>query len=297
MSGKQAFELTTTIGRLGDIDVEQLRPYDSVYIGDPFCELGINNLLTDKDALLEGIKILKDSSKKIYLSTYVDPRIGTFAGLEHLIEIALKAGVDAVEVSNLGVLRLIYNHFPGVDIYASNYIRLFNVSSVKALSTFNVKRIVPYPELSLAEIEEMKENSSVDIELQVHGKIPLGHTELCILIPQQTKIKNKCAGLCYEGFILRSGETAMKAAGRVGFGHKDLCMLNYMGVLLERGFRHFRIESRFENGQYRFNVGQIYRLHIESLLANREKLLQINVEGVCNGFYFERPGMEYVQNI
>lgn len=289
------FELTTTIGRLKDITVDQLKCYEAIYIGDPFCELGRDNLLEDGSSLKKAIKAIKSFGKKVYLNTYVDPRPAMFDSVKHSVETALEFGADAIGVSNLGVLRMVSKSFPKAGIHLSNYVRLFNLRSAIFVSQFNVKRIVPYPELSLSEIDRIKANTSIPMELPVHGKIPLGHTELCILMPEQTKTKKKgCVALCYKGYMLRSGGSAMKAAGRVAFSHKDICMLNYLGMLLNKGYRHFRIESIFESGSYRRQIGEIYRQHIEFLLKNNDKFLRINPEGICNGFYFEKPGMEYV---
>ena len=291
---KTSIELTTNVGRLRDINPDHLRPYDAVYIGDPFCELGVDNIIENEDDLLKAVEILKECGKKVYLSTYVEPWTEKLSHISRMIEVGLDAGIEAVEISDLGVLRLISTEFKDINVHVSNYVNLFNSQSAKYLSRYNVKRILPYPELSLQEIDKIKEGGSVSIEIQIHGKIPLGYTELCTIRPENSKSKTKCPGTCYDVFMLRSDGLGMRAGGRVPFGHKDLCMINYLGELLNKGYRYFRIEALFESGKYRQSVGQIYRDHIDSMLESTGKFLEINPDGICNGFYFDKPGMEYL---
>lgn len=291
---KNNFELITNIGRLKDINEKQLSPYDAIYIGDPFCSLGVDNLLENKDDLRQAIGLLKRMEKRVYLSTYVEPWTDKVKYLMKIIEIGLNEGIDAVGVADLGVLRLTVKTFKGINIHIANFVNCFNSKSVRFLSHFNVKRIAPYPELSLGEIDEIRENSDVDIELQVHGKIPLGYTETCIIDSIKASRKTKCSGMCYDNYIMRAGEMTMKAAGRVPFGLKDLCMLGHLNLLLAKNYRYFRVESLFETGEYRKNIGQVYRETIEFLAKANKKIPSLNLNGVCNGFYFERPGIQYV---
>jgi len=285
-------ELTTTLGRKNDIKKENIKPYDAVYIGDPFCELVRGNILEDEKVLRESVKTIKNLGKKVYLSTYVEPWSDKIQEIQKMVEIALKEGIDAVEVADLGVLRMVYRNFPKLDIHVSNFVNLFNKKSAEFLSGFNVKRIMPYPELSLKEIDAIKEN--IAVEIQVHGKIPLGYTELCIVRPKTSKKKTLCSGPCYNGSMLKRGEFAMMACGRVAFGSKDLCMLDYMNFLMDKGYQFFRVESRFERGSYRRTVGELYRRKIEMIKSGKSEPSMIDTNLVCNGVYFEKPSMQYV---
>jgi putative protease len=207
----------------------------------------------------------------------------------------VEAGIDGVEVADLGALRVIHGAFPDLSVTISNYVNLFNSSSAAVLQKFNARRIVPYVELALDEIDEIRTGAPIDIEIPVHGKIPLGYTEICVNRPEQHKTGKKCPATCYDGQILRSQNgLGMAAFGRATYSHKDLCMIDHLGSLVEKGYRHFRIEGRFESGDYRRRIGTVYRNHLETLMTAKAEFRNLNADGLCNGFYFSRPGMDYV---
>lgn len=288
-------EMTATIGRLRDLEDEALAPYDAVYLGDPFCECGADNLLEREADLHEAIRRLKDCGKSVYLSTYVEPWSDTTARLRRTIERSVRWGIDAVEISDLGVLRIVAATWPALAIHISQFIKLFNPQSVGTIAQGRVQRIMPNPELSLDEIDTLREGSSIPLELQVHGKIPLGYTERCVLRSDPPGSATACSGMCYEPYRLEHASgLAMRPAGRVTLAQKDLCMLPHLGTLLRKGYRYFRVETRFESSAYRKAVGLIYREHLTRLLDDEATLSAMNPYGLCNGFYFEQPGMTYV---
>lgn len=286
--------LTTTVGRLKDVRPDELAPYTTVYIGDPYCELGIDNILVRENAVEEAAKILKGEGKEVLLSTDIAPWTDQVSRLGDVIARGVAAGIDGVEVSDLGVLRMVSRDFAGLPVVLGANVNLLNAATASFLREFNVTRLVPYAELPLAAIDIIRQRAPITIELPVHGMIPLGLTEVCVNRPGQDGPPGTCPATCYGGQVLRSDSgLGMRACGRTTAGTRDLCMLTHLAELLEKGYRDFRIEARFLTGFYRKVVGEQYRDHLAGAYATMQKLRELCPEGLCNGQYFEKPGLEF----
>ena len=101
------YELNTTIANLQDLRQSDLRDYDAVYLGDIYCRLYESNFLERLTDLKEGLRILRDQGKRAYVTTYAAPRNDFLPKVRKMLAAAAEGGADAVEVHNLGVVRIV----------------------------------------------------------------------------------------------------------------------------------------------------------------------------------------------
>lgn len=298
MKNHKNFELSMTIGRLRDLDDKWIRYYDAVYLGEPFCEHMMQNILNSKDDLGKCIDILKANNKKVYLSIYGKPRMGIFRKAETIIDYAKTADIDAVEVFEPGMLNFIHRQWPDLDIHINGFLNVFNSQSAGVLKAYNVSRISPSFELSLDEISEIKDNSKVKIELQVFGKIPLGYAEGCVLTREYIN-SSACPARCYKSYFLDFSDKSMRIGPRSTWSGKDTCLLTELPELITKGFNTFRVEAHLENNYYREKAGMVYRDAILEIIENGKinflpgklKVLnEISEKGLCNGYLHGHAG-------
>ena len=77
-----------------------------------------------------------------------------------------EAGLDAVIVQDMGVLRVIHQCFPDLDIHASTQMTLTSGMGVDdRLAAYGVTRIVPARELSLTELQQMRQQTKMELEV------------------------------------------------------------------------------------------------------------------------------------
>ena len=297
---KKYFELTTAVSRLADLQEDWLQYYDGIYLGDPFCLKLKDNLLNSKMHFSEAVNLLKKKGKKVYLSTPIGVTDEDFTLLREKIGNAIESGVDAVEVYDMGMLYFISRLYNNIPITVNSFIHVFNFQSAILLQEYGVKRFIPYPELDREELQSIKDNSILELELPVHGKMPLGYTQLC-LIHKKEKDMKRCAGDCFNGYRLNSKFGKMRTVGRLTLSASDICLLNSLSVIRNNDFHIFRIEARFENNHYRARVGRIYREYItqqnDNLLPDTKSVLEalnkLSPDGFCNGYFFSHPGKHY----
>jgi len=294
-------ELNTTIANLRDLQASALRDYDAVYLGDIYCRLYEANFLERPDDLKEGLRILRDQGKRPYVTSYAAPRNDFLPRVRRILEVAATEGAEAVEVHNLGILKIVHDEFPGLPVHIGGFANVYTDAGVEVLRGFGAVRITPNYELSLDEIREIVASCGVPMELIIHGKMPLGVSDYCFLLDYEEQWGIKCPDLCQKDLFLKQGDWSMKSVGKGIMSGKDVCMLEHLPRLLAEGHRHFRIETLSETPEYRRQVAAVYR---EALARAAEgpfdqddgwwRVVRAHARiGLCNGFYFGKSGMDY----
>src|ERR1019366_3291321 len=95
-----AFELNTTIANLRDLQASDLTDYDGVYLGDIYCRLYESNFLE---------KVRK------------------------MLEASVAAGAEAVEVHNLGILRIAHEEFPELPVHVGGFANIYTAAGAEGL--------------------------------------------------------------------------------------------------------------------------------------------------------------------
>lgn len=299
--GLTGCELNTSIANLRDLTASDLCGYDAIYLGDIFCRLYEGNFLERPDDLQEGLRVLRDQGKRAFVTTYAAPRNDFLPRIRKTLEVAATAGADAVEVHNLGVLKVAHDEFPGLPVHVGGFANVYTDAGVQVLRGFGAVRFTPNYELSLEEIREIVATSGATMELLVHGKMPLGVSDYCFLLEYEEKWGIRCPDLCQKDLFLKQGDWAMKSVGKGILSGKDVCMLEHLPRLLADGHRHFRIETLSETPDYRREVATVYH---EALGRAAEAIFEQDPRwwdvvrahariGLCNGFYFGKTGMDY----
>ena len=295
------FELNTTIANLRDLRESDLRDYDGVYLGDIYCRIYEANFLEQLRDLKEGLRILQDQGKRAYVTTYAAPRNDFLPKVRKMLEASAAAGAQAVEVHNLGILKIAHDEFPQLPVHIGGFANVYTAPGAEVLRGFGAVRFTPNYELSLDEIHEIATACGAPIELLVHGKMPLGISDYCFLLDYEEKWGIKCPDLCQKELFLKQGDWAMKSVGKGILSGKDVCMLEHLPRLLAEGHRYFRIETVSESPTYRSEVAAVYRAALDRVADGDSEMDEGWWEtirrhariGLCNGFYFGKSGMDY----
>ena len=295
------FELNTTIANLRDLRDSDLRDYDGVYLGDIYCRIYEANFLEQRGDLKEGLRILHDQGKRACVTTYAAPRNDFLPTVRKMLEASAEAGADAVEVHNLGILKIAHDEFPQLPVHIGGFANVYTAAGVDVLRGFGAVRFTPNYELSLDEIHDITTACDAPMELLVHGKLPLGISDYCFLLDYEEKWGIRCPDLCQKELFLKQGDWAMKSVGKGILSGKDVCMLEHLPRLLADGHRFFRIETHSETPAYRSEVAAVYRAALDRAASGDDKVDESSWEtirrhariGLCNGFYFGKSGMDY----
>jgi U32 family peptidase len=298
----QTFELNTTISNLRSLRETDLRAYDAVYLGNIYCRTFQENFLERLDDLREGIARVKDHGLRAYVTSYGAPRNDSLPKIQKALETSASAGADAIEVHNLGVLRMVHEQFPGMPVHIGGFANVYTDAGAAVLKEHGAVRFTPNYEISLEEVKAIAESVALPAEILVHGKMPLGISDYCFLLEYEHNWAEKCPTVCQKSLFLRQEDWAMRSVGKGVLSGKDVCMLEHLPALLAAGCRIFRIEAAYETPAYRSSIANIYGSALERVSAGDVQvderawdiIHQHMAVGLCNGFYFGRTGGEYV---
>ncbi len=296
------WELNTTISNLRSLRESDLGAYDAVYLGNIYCRVFEDNFLERMDDLKEGIARVKDQGLRAYVTSYAAPRNEALPKVQTALETAAAAGADAIEVHNLGVLRLAHELFPDMPLHIGGFANVYTDAGAQVLKQYGAVRFTPNYEIKLEEVQAIVNGAGMPAELLVHGKMPLGVSDYCFLLEYEDGWPEKCPTLCQKRMMLKQGDWAMQTVGKGVLSGKDACMLEHLPALLAAGHRFFRIEAAYESPLYRRDIARIYRAALQSAAAGHEgidesawELIHAHTNvGLCNGFYFGRTGGDYV---
>jgi collagenase-like PrtC family protease len=195
------------------------------------------------------------------------------AELPRLVEIlgSLTAiGVDGLIIQDLGVWRLVHTHFPALPLHGSTQMTVHNAAGVKMLERMGFTRAVLARELSLAEIGEIRGQTTIELEHFVHGALCFSISGQCLFssaLTGNSGNRGRCAQPCRRRLHNR------KQPG-YHFSTSDLSAIELLPQLIKAGVMSFKIEGRMKSAEYVARVVAAYRLMLDAPDNQRRHALQ-----------------------
>ncbi|MCX5507057.1 U32 family peptidase [Pseudomonas soli] len=155
---------------------------DAVYAGQPRYSLRVRNNEFDHANLSLGIQEAQAQGKRFYVVVNIAPhnaKLKTF--LKDLAPV-IEMGPDALIMSDPGLIMLVRQHFPQMPIHLSVQANTVNWASVKFWQGMGLTRVILSRELSLEEIEEIRQQvPEMELEVFVHGALCMAYSGRCLL--------------------------------------------------------------------------------------------------------------------
>jgi len=307
-------ELLAPAGNLEKLKIAIIYGADAVYLGGENFGLraGAKNFTLKQ--LAEGIKFAHDRGKRVYLTLNIIPHNEDLVGLPEYVAKLKELDLDAVIISDPGVLKIVKNIIPEMEIHLSTQANTTNYAAVNFWYEQGVRRIILARELSLEEIKEIIKKSPPDMKIEtfVHGAMCISYSGRCLLsnyMVGRDADRGDCAQSCRWRYYLmeetRPGEYFPVYEDKRGtyiFNSKDLCMIEHLPSLIEAGISVFKIEGRMKSSYYVATVVKAYRHLIDSYLLKPNKyfcdekwldeIKKVSHRYFTTGFYFAKPGGE-----
>lgn len=207
-------------------------------------------------------------------------RDSEFQDLFDMIRFLYEAGADALIVQDVGLLSLLKTTFPDFPIHASTQMTVHNVFHCLLLKQEGVCRIVPARELSLSELQNMKQ-TGLEIETFVHGALCICYSGQCFFssfIGGRSGNRGQCAQPCRKKYDLvavdpeylfssskKKGSSihVIPTSGHYLLSPRDLNATSHLYDLVSIGIDSFKIEGRMKRYEYVGGVVSVYRRIID----------------------------------
>lgn len=161
--------------------------FDDFYIGEVSClERGAKS----KDLLLDIARLIKDSGKNLFISTYaLVTKMNQIEDARDLLQYA-----DGLEVNNLAFLEL---HFDK-DLIAGSFLNIYNWQSANYLAGLGFKRALLPQELTSESIIDIAKNSELEVEIVFRGRKTLAISRRCYYLRALDLNDDECKMNCFE---------------------------------------------------------------------------------------------------
>ncbi len=175
-------ELLSPAGSLKNMRYAFAYGADAVYAGQPRYSLRVRNNAFDHDNLKIGITEAHALGKKFYVVVNIQPHNSKLKNFIRDLEPVVAMQPDALIMSDPGLIMMVREHFPEVSIHLSVQANAVNWATVKFWKNMGLTRVILSRELSLEEIEEIKQNvPDMEIEVFVHGALCMAYSGRCLL--------------------------------------------------------------------------------------------------------------------
>ncbi len=275
-------ELLAPAGTFERAKIAYLYGADAVYAGTADLSLrtrvNINN-----DEFVKIVELAKKMNKKIYAAMNIYAFDKDYEKVKTQAKILNDMGVDAVIVSDGGVLDIVREYAPNVDVHISTQANTVSLGTCEFWRRNGAKRVILARELSRDKIKYMMENKSPDLELEmfIHGAVCVGYSGRCILsnyLIGRASNQGDCAQPCrwnYNVYIEEKNNPGkllpVEEDGRGTYllSAKDLCLINRIPEIVDMGVESLKIEGRLKTEYYLATVVNAYRCAIDDYLANK----------------------------
>lgn len=183
-----------------------------------------------------------------------------------------EAGVDAVIVQDVGLVRLIRRMVPSLHVHASTQMTLTEPKGIAAAKRLGIDRVVLARELSLDDIRKVTAATDMPVEVFVHGALCVAYSGQCLTseaLGGRSANRGQCAQACrlpYEMIVDgRAKELGDKA---YLLSPQDLAAYSIIDDLIDAGVISFKIEGRLKGGPYVAATTQTYRHAIDAALGH-----------------------------
>jgi len=276
-------EILAPVGNIENLEAAVLAGADAVYLaGKNFGARSFAENFT-KEQLIDVIEYchLRDVSVYITVNTLI--KEDELLEVMKYIDFLYINGVDALIVQDIGLASIILEQYPDLDLHASTQMTAHSLEDVKFLETMGFKRVILSREVSIEEIKKIKNNTTVALEVFVHGALCVSYSGQCLmssLIGGRSGNRGKCAQPCRKLYQLKDKDDYKKEGYLLSL--KDLSVQEEIEALKAVGITSLKIEGRMKSKNYVYSVVSTYKNN-----SDQYELSKVFNRYLTKGFLFD----------
>lgn len=263
------------------------------------------------EEMTEGAKLSHKMGAKAYLTVNVMPHGYEYDELRSFLYALDGVGIDAIIAADLGVIALIREILPNMQIHASTQTSIVSAPAAEQYLRLGCSRVVLARELTMNEIKAIRRDTSRELELEafIHGSMCVSYSGRCLLSNHLTgrdANRGQCAQPCrwnygmYEIAEEKRLDSPLPIEqterGTFIMSSRDTCMIEHIPELMESGIDSFKIEGRMKSAYYTAVCANTYRMAIDKYLSDPEnyvydpiwldELESVSHREYATGYYF-----------
>lgn len=292
---------------------------DAVYLGGTAFGMRAASAKFTPELLAQACEITHSRGKRVFLTCNTLPHNNEIPHFEGFVKNAVDAGVDALIVTDIGLLSLAKKYAPDTEIHISTQAGIVNYVTANEFYNMGAKRVVLARELTLEEISEIRDKTpdGLDIECFVHGAMCVSFSGRCLLsqyLTSRDANRGECAQPCRWGYHLMEEKRTDEfypifedERGTFILNAKDMCLIEHIDKLAKAGVNSFKIEGRAKSSYYVSVITNAYRKAMDIYKSTpddyklpqwlKDEVYKVSHRAYCPGFIFGNPReSQYYEN-
>jgi len=320
---KKSPELLAPAGTLQHLEYAFAYGADAVYAGMPRYSLRVRNNAFDRQTIERGIDRAHALNKQFFLACNLIPHGAKVKTFMQDIEPFISLKPDAMIMADPGLIMMVRDQWPDVPIHLSVQANTMNAATVKFWERMGVMRVILSRELSLDEIEEIRQACpEMELEVFIHGALCIAYSGRCLLsgyMSHRDANQGSCTNSCRWDYKVKAAATQVDPAnpnirhsaadepwlleekqrpgeemaiyedeaGTYIMNSKDLRAVEHIQRLVDIGIDSLKIEGRTKSIYYVTRVCQSYRHAVDDAVAGRafNEHLIVDLEKLSNRGY------------
>lgn len=253
-------EVLAPAGSLDKLKVAVLYGANAVYVGGQ--KFGLRTAADNftLDELYEGVSFAHAHGAQVYvvLNSFLHDK--DLTELPEFVSYLQEIKVDAVIVSDLGVVKTVREHSQ-IPIHISTQASTLNVEAARLWKKMGATRIVLGREVSIKEAGKIKREVGIEVELFIHGSMCMAYSGNCVISNfTQGRDSNRggCAHSCRFEYSLDMGLDTEEKKKAFFMSSKDLEGLRVLPEFIKEEIDSLKVEGRMKSHLYAGTMSKVY---------------------------------------
>jgi len=243
---------------------------DAYYIGGTNFSLRTASKNFTIADIKDAVKIVHAKNKKLYLALNIFPHEYDFKELENYLKQISDIEIDALIISDFGILSLIKELGLNIPIHISTQANILNHYAINFVKDLGVKRVILARELCFDELKTLRKKCpEIELEVFVHGAMCMSYSGRCLLslyLNNRDANKGDCSQPCrWKYSIIEEKRPGIEfpiheeEGGTYILNSKDLCLIKYLDKIANIGIDSIKIEGRVKSEYYIAVIARVYK--------------------------------------
>ena len=193
---------------------------DAVYAGQPRYSLRARNNEFRLEQLQQGIAEARRLGKKLFVTSNLLPHNDKVRTYMRDIEPVIAMRPDALIMADPGLIMMVREKWPEMPIHLSVQANTVNYATVKFWQKAGVARIILSRELSLDEVEKIRQECpDMELEVFVHGALCIAYSGRCLLsgyFNRRDPNQGTCTNACRWNYATHAAEVDANTGDAIG---------------------------------------------------------------------------------
>jgi len=267
-------ELLSPVGNMKTLYQAIHNGADAVYLGGKNFGARKYSANFTNEELKEAIRYAHLFNVKVYVTVNTiiyENEVKDF--LEYIFYLH-KINVDALIMQDIGMIKVVKEKFPNLEVHASTQCHNYNDEGISLLKSLGVSRVVLDREMTLEEIKNLK--TDIEKEVFIHGALCVSYSGCCLfssLNGGRSGNRGECTQCCRLPYALYENNKRIDTEGNYLLSTKELNTLDNLKEILDTDIVSLKIEGRMKSPEYVGYVTRLYRKLIDNYYNKEEMII------------------------